>query len=43
MKCPECKLIEMLVKEIKRDMITFICPKCKKETETSIKEIKTSE
>ena len=32
MKCPQCRLVEMLVKEIKGNKVTFICPKCGKET-----------
>lgn len=39
MKCPKCKLIEMLVKEIKDNTITFICPKCKESHEHLIEEI----
>jgi len=31
MKCPQCRLVEMLVKEIKDNIVTFICPKCNKE------------
>ncbi len=31
--CPECKLVEMKVKEVKDNKIIFICPKCKREIE----------
>jgi phage FluMu protein Com len=28
MKCPKCKLVEMLVKSIENDQITYVCKKC---------------
>ena len=31
MKCPNCRLVEMLVKEMKDDIVTFKCPKWNKE------------
>lgn len=43
MKCPKCKLIEMLVKEIKENKIIFICPKCKETHEQLIAEIQATE
>ncbi len=36
MKCPQCRLIEMRVKEVKDDMVTFICPKCGKEIKEKV-------
>ena len=31
MQCKECNIVEMLVKEVKKDKIIFVCPKCKRE------------
>ena len=28
MKCPKCKLVEMLVKEIKENQVIYVCKKC---------------
>ena len=28
MKCPKCKLVEMLVKSIENDQINYVCKKC---------------
>ena len=36
MKCPQCRLVEMLVKEIKDNIVTFVCPKCGKEIKEEI-------
>lgn len=38
MKCPQCRLVEMLVKEMKDNIVTFVCPKCGKEIEEEIEE-----
>lgn len=36
MKCPQCRLVEMLVKEIKEDKIIYVCKKCGTEVEGEI-------
>lgn len=28
MKCPQCKLVEMLVKSVKDDIVEHVCKKC---------------
>lgn len=28
MKCPQCKLVEMLVKNVKDNTVEYICKKC---------------
>ena len=38
MKCPQCNLVEMLVKENKDNIVTFRCPKCGKEIKEEINE-----
>ena len=42
MQCKECKIVEMLVKEVKGDNIIFICPKCKKEETINKNDLKTT-
>ena len=38
MKCPQCRLVGMLVEEIKDDIVTFKCPKCNKEITEKLEE-----
>lgn len=28
MKCPQCKLVEMLVKNVKDNIVEYVCKKC---------------
>lgn len=28
MKCPKCRLVEMLVKSVKNDTVEYVCKKC---------------
>ena len=37
MKCPECKLVEMSVREVKDHIITHECKKCGKTEKEEIK------
>ena len=39
MKCPQCRLVEMLVKERKDNIVTFKCPKCNKEATEELQEV----
>lgn len=30
MKCPQCRLVEMLVKKVKDNTVEYVCKKCGK-------------
>ena len=37
MKCPQCRLIEMIVKCVEKNMVTHECPKCRKTEKQELK------
>ena len=36
MKCPQCKLVEMLVKKVNDDNVEYVCKKCGKTIKKNI-------
>lgn len=36
MKCPKCRLVEMLVKSVNNNIVEYICKKCGNTTKTEI-------
>ena len=37
MKCPQCRLVEMVVKEVKKNIVTHECKKCGKTEKQQLK------
>lgn len=37
MKCPQCKLVEMLVKCVKDNSVEYVCKKCGNKTQEEMK------
>lgn len=38
MKCPQCRLVEMLVKNVKDNVVEYVCKKCGNTVKEEMKE-----